>query len=236
MLKRPWTLSIHRRSVARENLVHQTARSSLSHSRSFAVNRSYNHRRTCGDSISTNWLLGRASPGATIASPARLPQFAISKASYSATCKRSDFLYARMPRLVLNRLLDGFAGRLTTSKYAKLAKCSQDTVLRDISLLVTQGILERNPEGGRSSAKRLWATSFLGLATNLPSKGSVRNPLRVVGKGLTLLFDEGIELQERLDIVLEDDLKGLRIPSLSLLLYCVIRRALFLTIFGQLSS
>ncbi len=35
-------------------------------------------------------------------------------------------------RLVLNRLLDGFEGKLTTSKYAKLAKCSQDTALRDI--------------------------------------------------------------------------------------------------------
>jgi hypothetical protein len=42
-------------------------------------------------------------------------------------------------RRVLNRLLDGFEGKLTTSKYAKLAKCSQDTALRDILALVEHG-------------------------------------------------------------------------------------------------
>jgi len=58
-------------------------------------------------------------------------------------------------RLVLNRLLDGFEGKLTTSKYAKLAKCSQDTALRDILRLVKRGILVRNPEGGRSTSYTL---------------------------------------------------------------------------------
>ncbi len=58
-------------------------------------------------------------------------------------------------RLVLNRLLDGFEGKLTTSKYAKLAKCSQDTALRDILYLVEHGILVRNPEGGRSTSYAL---------------------------------------------------------------------------------
>jgi len=55
-------------------------------------------------------------------------------------------------RLVLNRLLDGFDGKLTTSKYARLAKCSQDTALRDILPLVERGILVRNAEGGRSTS------------------------------------------------------------------------------------
>ncbi|HEY3566814.1 MAG TPA: Fic family protein [Thermoanaerobaculia bacterium] len=58
-------------------------------------------------------------------------------------------------RLVLNRLLDGFEGKLTTSKYAKLAKCSQDTALRDILPLVESGLLVRNPEGGRSTSYSL---------------------------------------------------------------------------------
>ena len=58
-------------------------------------------------------------------------------------------------RVVLNRLLDGFAGKLTTSKYAKLAKCSQDTALRDILPLVERGVLVRNPEGGRSTSYAL---------------------------------------------------------------------------------
>src|SRR5579863_3905816 len=58
-------------------------------------------------------------------------------------------------RLVLDRLLDGFEGKLTTSKYAKLAKCSQDTALRDILQLVEREILVRNPEGGRSTSYTL---------------------------------------------------------------------------------
>ncbi len=57
--------------------------------------------------------------------------------------------------LVINRLLDGLQGKLTTSKYAKLTKSSQDTALRDIMLLVKQGILIRGPQGGRSTSYEL---------------------------------------------------------------------------------
>ena len=60
-------------------------------------------------------------------------------------------------RTILNRLLDGFEGKLTTSKYAKLAKASNDTALRDILFLVEHGILVRNPEGGRSTNYELAA-------------------------------------------------------------------------------
>src|SRR5262249_473759 len=58
-------------------------------------------------------------------------------------------------RAVLNRLLDGFEGKLTNTKWAKLAKCSPDTALRDLQHLVEQGILARNPEGGRSTSYSL---------------------------------------------------------------------------------
>ncbi|MDA8219944.1 MAG: Fic family protein [Dehalococcoidales bacterium] len=58
-------------------------------------------------------------------------------------------------RLVLNRLLEGFEGNLTTTKYAKLARCSQDTALRDILSLVDKGILVRGPAGGRSTSYAL---------------------------------------------------------------------------------
>jgi Fic family protein len=58
-------------------------------------------------------------------------------------------------RLVLNRLLDGFEGNLTTQKYATLAKCSHDTALRDIDLLVERGVLVRNAAGGRSTSYSL---------------------------------------------------------------------------------
>ena len=55
-------------------------------------------------------------------------------------------------RLVLNRVLDGFEGKLTSSKWAKLAKCSQDTATRDIDDLIRKGILARGPAGGRSTS------------------------------------------------------------------------------------
>ena len=53
-------------------------------------------------------------------------------------------------RKVINRLLDGFEGKLSSSKYAKLTRCSSDTALRDIRDLLDRGILIRNPGGGRS--------------------------------------------------------------------------------------
>jgi Fic family protein len=58
-------------------------------------------------------------------------------------------------RLVINRLLDGFEGKLTTSKWATLTKSSQDTALRDIQQLVERGLLIRNPAGGRSTSYSL---------------------------------------------------------------------------------
>ena len=56
---------------------------------------------------------------------------------------------------VLNRLLDGFEGKLTTSKYAKLTKGSQDTAYRDILDLVERGALRKDPGGGRSTSYSL---------------------------------------------------------------------------------
>lgn len=53
---------------------------------------------------------------------------------------------------VLNRMLDGFEGKLTSSKWAKLAKCSQDTAYRDILDLLERRVLKKNPAGGRSTS------------------------------------------------------------------------------------
>jgi Fic family protein len=58
-------------------------------------------------------------------------------------------------RAVLNRLLDGFSGHLTTVKWAKLAKCSHDTALRDIQGLVALGLLTKDAGGGRSTSYSL---------------------------------------------------------------------------------
>jgi Fic family protein len=67
----------------------------------------------------------------------------------------AEFTLNERQRLVLNKLLDGFEGKLTTSKWAMLAKCSQDTALRDILPLVERGILVRNSAGGRSTSYAL---------------------------------------------------------------------------------
>jgi Fic family protein len=56
---------------------------------------------------------------------------------------------------ILNRLLDGIEGRLTTSKWAKMAKCSQDTAYRDILDLVRLGALQKDAGGGRSTSYSL---------------------------------------------------------------------------------
>ncbi len=53
---------------------------------------------------------------------------------------------------VLNRVLVGFEGKLTSSKWAKLAKCSQDTAYRDIMDLIERGALQKDPGGGRSTS------------------------------------------------------------------------------------
>lgn len=54
-------------------------------------------------------------------------------------------------RLLLNKLLDGFEGKLQSSKWAKIAKTSTDTALRDIKNLIEKGILEQSNEGGRNA-------------------------------------------------------------------------------------
>ena len=56
---------------------------------------------------------------------------------------------------VINRLLDGFDGKLTSAKWARICKCSQDTALRDIAALIELGILQKTDEGGRSSGYHL---------------------------------------------------------------------------------
>lgn len=55
-------------------------------------------------------------------------------------------------RLMVNKLLEGFTGKLTSSKWAKITKCSPDTALRDIQDLINNNILEKESGGGRSTS------------------------------------------------------------------------------------
>lgn len=60
-------------------------------------------------------------------------------------------------QLIINRMLEeNFEGFMNTSKYAKMAKCSNDTALRDIQVLVSIGVFVKNPGGGRSTSYRLY--------------------------------------------------------------------------------
>ncbi len=103
-----------------------------------------------GDLDVTLWLywfldcLGRALDGADHAVGGVLQ-----KARFWRDCAQVPF----NPRQVkmLNRLLDGFEGKMTSSKWARIAKCSPDTALRDINGLITKGVLEKAPGGGRST-------------------------------------------------------------------------------------
>ena len=69
-----------------------------------------------------------------------------------------DERFNERQRQVLDRLLDGLEGKLTSSKWAKLAKCSQDTALRDIEDIVRRGILTKDAAGGRSTSYSLAPT------------------------------------------------------------------------------
>ena len=61
---------------------------------------------------------------------------------------------------ILNQLLNGFEGKLTTVKWAKLAKCSHDTALRDIEDLIRKRILVKDAAGGRSTSYSLAETKL----------------------------------------------------------------------------
>jgi Fic family protein len=85
-----------------------------------------------------------------------------SKEAMSQVLRKSDFwernketeLNSRQ-RLMLNKLLDGFDGKIKSSKWAKIAKCSPDTALRDIKDLIKKGILRHEKSGGRSTSYEL---------------------------------------------------------------------------------
>jgi Fic family protein len=77
----------------------------------------------------------------------------IAKARYWE--KLRDVPLNERQRLVINRMLEGFEGKLTTSQWAALTKSSNDTALRDIQQLVERGVLVRNQAGGRSTSYSL---------------------------------------------------------------------------------
>lgn len=101
-----------------------------------------------------NWFLDCL--GHAIASAQSTLDGVLNRAKFWESIQDSgDFALNERQRHMLNRLLDGFTGKLTTTKWAALARCSQDTALRDILPLVERRILIRGAGGGRSTSYEL---------------------------------------------------------------------------------
>ncbi|MCW2308027.1 Fic family protein [Rhodobium gokarnense] len=107
-----------------------------------------------GDLDITDWLdwflacLGRAFEGAEAVLSSVLGKARFWEAHAAAS-------FNDRQREMLNRLMDGFEGKLTSSKWAKIEKCSQDTALRDIDDLIRRNILVKDAAGGRSTSYSL---------------------------------------------------------------------------------
>ena len=98
-----------------------------------------------------SWFLGTL--GRAIASAQTTLDAVLVKARFWQ-CRAGMPLNERQVKM-LNRLLDGFDGKLTSSKWGSMAKCSPDTALRDITQLMELGVLRKTPGGGRSTGYEL---------------------------------------------------------------------------------
>ena len=143
------------------------ARSEQSSQRFYSMSAQIRHERRTyyeileatqkGDVDITHWLewfldcLGRAFDRA-----AAILATVLSKARFWDRFATTEF--NERQRKMLNRLLDGFEGKLTSSKWAKLMKCSHDTALRDIEDLIEKKVLVKDAAGGRSTSYSLAKT------------------------------------------------------------------------------
>ena len=104
----------------------------------------------------TDWLLwfldclGRA-----IGKANELTAGVLAKEAFWRHLRQRSIDVGERQKKIINRLLEGFEGKLTTEKWGKLAKISHDTALRDIQDLIAKGILEQEEGGGRSTAYAL---------------------------------------------------------------------------------
>lgn len=111
-----------------------------------------------GDGDITNWLLWFLSClERALTNTEKILESTIAKAKFWETHSQTS-LNDRQ-RFMLNKLLDGFDGKLTSSKWAKITKTSPDTALRDIQYLISKGVLQKEAQGGRSTNYELRNTS-----------------------------------------------------------------------------
>jgi Fic family protein len=103
-----------------------------------------------GDMDLTNWLLWFLNCfHQAVHSTNEILNQTLQKAAFWKT--HSQTLLNERQMKVVNRLLDGFEGNLTSTKWAKMNKCSQDTALRDLNDLMLKKVLKKNDSGGRST-------------------------------------------------------------------------------------
>jgi Fic family protein len=164
-----WFVTIHpfedgNGRIARAIADMQLARSEQNPQRFYSMSAQIRHERKAyyeilaatqkGDLDITEWLdwfvacLGGAVDGAEsmLAGVLRKARFWENQPAAALNERQCD---------MLNRLLDGFEGKLTSSKWAAIQKCSPDTALRDITDLLERGILVKDEGGGRSTSYSL---------------------------------------------------------------------------------
>lgn len=111
-----------------------------------------------GDGDITNWLLWFLSClERALINTKKILESTIMKAKFWE--QHSQISLNDRQRIMLNKLFDGFDGKLTSSKWAKITKTSPDTALRDIQDLISKGILQKEAQGGRSTNYELLGIS-----------------------------------------------------------------------------
>lgn len=100
----------------------------------------------CGFSIGLGCAIGKAN---------ELTAGVLTKEVFWRDLRQKSIELSERQNKIINQLLDGFEGKLTTEKWGKLAKISHDTALRDIQDLIAKGILKQEESGGRSTAYAL---------------------------------------------------------------------------------
>ena len=107
-------------------------------------------RTSCGEMDVTEWILWFLDcvKGAIKTSEGRIEKVMMKSDFWD---KHRDITINERQRKVVDMLFGDFEGKLNTSKWAKICKCSQDTALRDINDLIEKGILRKTAEGGRST-------------------------------------------------------------------------------------
>ncbi|KAA6332354.1 hypothetical protein EZS27_019127 [termite gut metagenome] len=103
-----------------------------------------------GDGDITEWLMWfLACLERSLANTEKVLESVLTKAKFWENHSRT--VLNERQRIMLNKLLDGFEGKLTSTKWAKIAKTSPDTALRDIQDLIAKGVLRKETQGGRST-------------------------------------------------------------------------------------